>query len=215
MPKKYKLHFRNDSSGEEYEIEGELSEEDCSLLERYLTNCDRLFDSKWIKEGMPCSLHLEFKIGQPLSGSADLPDWDDIIVVLHKFRRFGLQNESTYFYKIANLLSRNIQLPFFHSIIDRFRKQFSGAQFQQQMAITSNDVILNSERILNDWLNAYEYHEDEDKKAFIDSLHRILPLELTKPILLHVLSDRIRAVFKMASFVEVILGRNDNLKGKF
>ena len=145
-----------------------------------------------------------------------LPHWDDVIVFLHKLRPFVLQNEATNFYRVNNILAKTIEQPFLRSFIAEQRRIYSGQRMQEMVRISSNDVVLNSEKVLFDWLNAYEYHRDKDKKAFIDELHQMFPLDATKAILLHLLSEKARAIYNLTGFIRVLIGkqREFNLHAK-
>jgi hypothetical protein len=78
--------------------------------------------------------------------------------------------------------------------------------------VTSNGTIINSEQTLFDWLNAYEYHRDQAKRARIESLHRIIPLEHSMPILLSLVADKVQAIFQLAALILVILGREQSVQ---
>ena len=73
--------------------------------------------------------------------------------------------------------------------------------------ISSDDVLLNSEKMLLDWLNAYEYHRDKDKKESIDKLHQMFPLEASKAVFLHLLSDKAQAIYNLTGFIRVFIGK--------
>jgi hypothetical protein len=72
--------------------------------------------------------------------------------------------------------------------------------------LKANDVVVNSEAVLNDWLNSYEYHRDKDKKQLIDALQQIIPLEAVKAILLGLLADKAKAIYALVVFIRGLLG---------
>ena len=142
-----------------------------------------------------------------------LPPWDDVMVFLHKFRPLGLKSEKTYFYRICNLLSKALSHPYLRSIIKEQRRVYSGKRMQSGFQIRSNDVLLNSEKVLFDWLNAYEYHRDKEKREFIEGLHKMLPLEASKVIFLSLLTEKAKAIFNLATLVRVVLGKQKTVSG--
>ena len=91
---------------------------------------------------------------------------------------------------------------------------YNGKRLQEQFEITSNDVLLNSEEVLQQWLNAYEFHRDKKKKSFIDSLHQLLPLEASKAIFLSLLTEKARAAINVGLIVRVILGKQKQVTGR-
>jgi len=90
---------------------------------------------------------------------------------------------------------------------------FSGKRMQQQLQVTSNGVLLNSQETLEKWLNAYEYHRDKGKKAQLDALHKILPIEFSIPLFLSLLIDRAAAVLDLADLVGLIIGKTEKFEG--
>ena len=79
--------------------------------------------------------------------------------------------------------------------------------------IRSNDELVNSEKVLFDWLNSYEYRRDEEKREFTDRLDEALPLEASKVIFLSLLTDKAEAIFNVATLVRVVLGKQKSAKG--
>jgi len=72
---------------------------------------------------------------------------------------------------------------------------------------TIEEKIL-TDKFLNKWLNAYEYHSDSDKKAFIEQLHKYYPLEATKTLLLGFLLKKVEAIEKLNEFIGLVITEN-------
>ena len=87
---------------------------------------------------------------------------------------------------------------------------------QRQIVVRSiakdAEIIINSEKALFVWLNAYEYHRDQNKKREIDRYHQLLPLDHSKAFFLMLLSDKIRAIAAIARFVNIILGKAETAR---
>lgn len=99
-------------------------------------------------------------------------------------------------------------------MVDEQRDVFGGNRTQLTFKISSNDVILNSEKVLYDWLNSYEYHRDKEKRKFIDSLHEIFPLEGSKVLFIGLLSDKTKAIYNIAVLVRVVVGKQKTFEGQ-
>jgi len=84
---------------------------------------------------------------------------------------------------------------------------------QSMFRIQSNDVVLNSERVLYDWLNSFEYHRDKEKKKFIESLHAMFPLNATKALFIGLLSDKTQAIYSVARLIRVVVGKQESMEG--
>lgn len=197
-------------TGEESEISGVFENTEWKTLCNFRNYAQDLIQTKIVQNGMRSSLKVNFDHNDGLSFRADLPPWEDIIVFLHKFRPLGLNSERTYFFKVCNILSKRLNHPWFNNAINKQRDFFTGKMMQSKIRITSNAVLLNSEKVLNDWLNAYEYHRDETKQQELEQLHKIIPLEISKAIFVHLLIDKAKAAFKIADLIHImILNKND------
>jgi hypothetical protein len=98
-------------------------------------------------------------------------------------------------------------------MIDEQREIYTGKRMQSMFRIQSDDVVLNSEKVLNDWLNSFEYHRDKEKRKFIESLHEMFPLEASKVLFLGLLSDKTQAIRNIAIFIRVVVGRQKSVEG--
>jgi hypothetical protein len=138
-----------------------------------------------------------------------LPPKAEIQALLHVMRPFVLQSEPTAFNKIVNMLKRRIPDDRVRASFDRQKAIFSGEEFQQQMKMTAftgpgTQAVLNSEATFQLWLNAYEYHRDEDKKAAMEELHALLPFEWLRAMFVSMMMDRALAVLNIANFIRFL-----------
>jgi len=213
MSHPYKLSLTNDETGEEINLTGKFSDEDWRHLDEFTQYTKDLISIKFVQDGMPASLKIHWDENSGMAVSSKLPSWDDVTVFLHKFRPLGLQSESTYFYKICGLLTKELTHPYFRNMVDLQRDIFSGKVLQAQFRISSDDVVLNSERVLYDWLNAYEYHRDKEKREFIQSLHTMLPLDASKVLFLSLLTEKTKAINNVAALTMVVIGKQESVEG--
>ena len=210
MPKKYELNLTIEETGEDITQSGELSDADCELLEEFTQYADDLYNTDLIQVGGWGELNIEWSQNS-MKVNTKLPQWDNVIVFIHKFRPLLLQNESTNFYKIYNILAKELDHPHFRNLLNQYREQYSGKTMQSGFRVTHDGVLINSEKILLDWLNAHEYHRNKDKQEYIDSLHRLIPLDASKVILLRLLAEKALGVFKLSAFIQVVLGKQKSL----
>ena len=192
----------------------EFSDQEEEILIEYLECAKRLATSKFIKQGVSFGLNIHWNHETGLAITTNLPDWDDMTVLMHRFRPFGLQNERTYFVKVANVISRRVNNPSMRNTIKALKDKFSGKFMQSAVMIETNDIVLNSEDTLNNWLNAYEYHRDTDKQQLVDDLGKVLTSDGMKAIFCHLMVDRVNAVFRLAGIIGVLLGEVENFEIK-
>ena len=213
MAYEYELTLTINDTNENITLKGGFQEDEWNLLNEFLEYAEDLLKTKYVRDGMPAAMNIN--LGQN-SGtvSTKLPNWDDVIVFLHKFRPIGLQSESTNFYKICNILTKELAHPHFRNLIDQQRELYSGKRAQTAFTILSNDVVLNSEKVLYDWLNSFEYHRDKEKRQFIESLHQMIPLDASKVLFLSLLADKTVAINNIAALINVILGRQESAGGQ-
>ena len=75
-----------------------------------------------------------------------------------------------------------------------------------------NEYVLNCDKALSDWLNACEYHRDQDKRELIESLQVMLPLPALQAIFIHLLIEKTEALFEMARLVRLVLGKQSEME---
>ena len=196
------------------EIEAEFGSEDIEVFRDFVAEAERLTEAAWVKEGMPSGLDITIDIPTgDVSGKAHVPHWDDVVVVLHKFRPFGLNDERTYFYKVAGILARRIDNSDFRAQIQGAKDRFSGKENQIAFRLQANGVTLNCGDTLDKFLNAREYHRDKGKDVFIQDLEAMLPnINYMKPILCGLIADRVSAVLYLNSVIQCLLGNLEPLQ---
>lgn len=214
MPQPFNIHFTDNEKGNEIEIKGEIPDADWSRLLRFKQHVLALQECGPVRNGMNVSWNVKWDLDKGLRIMTQLPTDDEISVLLHQLRPFILQNESTNFYNICGVLSRYLTHPMLREIIAKQRALFSGKEFQSQIQINLNEMVLNSETALNKWLNAFEYHRDEEKQKELELLHALLPLENSKAIFISMMIDKVKAIIEIARIV-VLLEKRDGQKYQF
>jgi hypothetical protein len=185
--------------------EGEFAPGDVEILERYLAQVDQLLAVKGVREGLPCNLSMSFDM-QKLGGNltAHLPDDDTLAAVLHRLRSLILQRETASFVNTCAVLGRNITDTSVRTILREKRELFENSDRAQTWVVKSNEVRINAENVLQDWLNGVEYHTDEERRARIEELMRG-PEVLVRHALVSMLLNKIDAIRAVDTLVRVLL----------
>jgi len=181
-------------------------------LDRYSIYAKELLEISLVQKGTFTNLKIDWRRGKEVSYSSYLPPEEEIIVLMHKIRPFILKKEQTHFNKIINILSKKIKDNEFLKLIKLEKDIFSGKNMRESFEFILNKEIINSEKILIKWLNAYEYHKDEDKQAELERMHKIIPLEFTRGVIIMMLQEKIKAILNLSGFVNVILSRQNEMK---
>ena len=193
-------------------VAGEFSDGEHSTLQLYLKQHDELVQSKPLREGAPCSISLKWNQETGLRVTTSLPDDDTLSILLHKLRPFILKKEPASFAAVSSIIGRGVKNSYVRQLLREQRELFDGRRSQQQMQIVSNDVLVNSEKVLSDWLNSHEYHRDPDKREAIDALFERMPGDLMRGIFVSMLLDKVEAIRNVASLVTVLLVKGERLQ---
>ena len=185
-------------------------------LNAYRSYFEELLAVRIVQNGIPCSVTLNYEENGGTKITTELPPDEDVVVLLLRLRPLILNDEHASFNRITGILGKHIQEPLVRAALKLQREIFDGRSMQQKIIVTShvgnNEIIINSEKALSVWLNAYEYHRDQNKKREIDQYHQLLPLAHSKAFFLMLLSDKVRAIVSIARFVDIILGKADTAR---
>ena len=200
-------------------VEAEFEDEEWDTLQRFCDYSEDLFStSRLAREGIQTSFNVSWEQGSRLKTESKLPDDGEIIILLHKLRRLILQTEPTSFQNIRKLVSRKISSETVRMQLNLIKKKFFGRELQSLFVVYSSAAehegfhLLNSEETLQSWLNGFEYHGDVDKRAHIESLHRMIPLDDSKVFFLMMLSAKIDAIRILLRILDVLQGREKRIQ---
>ena len=195
-----KVVLTEKSTGIRHEALGEFEDQEMKDLRLFEEVVEKLTESKMLKRRT--SMQFNYSKEDGTSVTTTLPPEDEIDIFLHRFRPIGLQKERTYFPKICKILKRRFDNDLVRKYIEEQMGLFDGKQMQSMFTFQSKGVILNSDKVLYDWLNAYQYHRDEDKKSRLESLHKIFPLEASKGLFIFMLDDKARAAHNISRLIK-------------
>lgn len=188
-------------------ILAEFEDYEVQRLQSYFRYAQRLSELSIVQSGNFGSLNMKMKENEQPTFEVALPQRELISALLHELRRFILHREPTSFNNTVALINRRIRDPLVRSLMDRYRRIYDGRELQSLIVITTNETTLNSQEMLETWLNACgEYHENAQERLEFQRLHELFPENAAKYVMLLVLSDRLKAVMNVAGFVGLLLG---------
>ena len=163
-------------------LTGQIPGEEWKKLLKFHDEGGRLLEG--IKECGDLSVRFSWKFNRDDNTSrlvnTAMPKRRDLGVILHSLRPFILQKEPFEFRKTVNILNRYMKHEAMKFYFQFHKDMFSGKLQNGMQLIFGESLIVNSEKTLMIWLNAYEYHRDEDKQRFIDEIAKLLPKDLLK-----------------------------------
>ncbi len=86
MTHTFVLTLTRKDTAETVTLSGDFADEDWERLEDFVEHATDLLTTKFVRDGMRASLHLNRDEESGMTVSTQLPAWDDVSVLLHKFR---------------------------------------------------------------------------------------------------------------------------------
>jgi len=214
MSNKHEWHgLIKDKSGKVLEeVHDVYTLEEWTTFQDYESYAVDLFQLRLFREGAPGRLDMKWDQQKGLSLETDIPDDEMIMTLLHKLRPFILNNESTNFGKVSNIIARRTESDQIRRFINEKKEYYLGKKIQGMVKVLSNEVLLNSEEILQKWLNAHEYHKNKGKQVELASLLTVLPMQGMKAIFIMMLYDKAHAIRGIGAVIRTILGKQDHYK---
>ena len=212
MPCRFSLSFSAEGQAD-VKVEGEFTDEEHQLLTLYLDNHQVLGQSQALRQGMQCNYRLKWDHEAGASVEGNLPGIDTLSGLLHLLRPFILTNEPASFNRIAGLVKRRVESDYFRGAVRLQQEKYDGREQQRQIRITTNEGVLNSESMLQTWLNTHEYHHGNaaEHKA-MEELLSWLPGDFGKAIFISLLVDKVNAIHNLACIVALVIGRTTKLE---
>jgi hypothetical protein len=191
------------TTGEKHTQSGQFPDDEWDLLKRFLAYTFPLSETGIVKYGRGVSYKVHWHHEQGETEEAVVPADDEVSAFLHRMRPFILQSEPSYLPRILNVLARRVTLPTARRILDVYRKRFL-RQLDGDLRISTGEVELTSDETLTKWLNAFEYHRDEDKQKDLREITVAFTEPSSRAIFLISLYEKAKAVFETASLIRAL-----------
>jgi hypothetical protein len=207
MPRDVSLKIRLSDGSPEVSLKGTLPDEDVASLEAFIRYTDELDAVRLVKSGFQFSYRVQMDETKTVF-SAQHPQEDEVMAVLHRLRPLVLSKEHASFDRVSGILGRTFKDARFHSVLKQIRVTYDCAEPDSPRFI-SNDVALNSRELLFVWLNAHEYHRDLDKQASLEKILGHAPDVFVRQALLMAINGLILGIRALAGLAETVLGRRN------
>jgi hypothetical protein len=212
MVYKFEIQLTEKKTGTQTIVSAEFPPEEVQAFEAYYRYEEDLSTVKFLKDGASVALNVNYLDGIGTSFTAQLPPEEDIIVLLHKLRPLILNDEHGSYNKITGFIGRRFTDANVRSFLRHQRELYDGRSMQRNFQVQAGGIVINSENVLQDWLNAFEYHRDQDKRKALETLHTLLPLPASRALFLMLLSDKASAIFNIGYFIGTLLGKTATLE---
>lgn len=204
--RKVSLQTSRKSTGESRTVEAELGQDEVERLQAYYKHAEDLTSLSALRNGMPGSLTIRSGKSKGLNFNSSLPPEESIYALLHKLRRFILNDEYGSCNEVTGILNKRFADPEIRSLIKAQRQIYEGREFQRQVKVMANVIVVNSEQVLQDWLNGTgEFHNAQTKKQKMQKLNEMIPLGASRTLFYMQLSDKVSAILTIADWVGSLL----------
>lgn len=191
MPVPFKIRLTRQSDGVEEICQGQISGKDWQLFRTFRDFAMELRATEWVRSG----LDSHYTAGSDESGFLKVeapnraPD-SAVRELLHVIRPFVLKGEPTWYPAVNSRLRRYLDHPHLRALLATSRRVFDNGHFHLYGQISINDLPLHDEHTFSLWLNAFEYHRDQEKQAILAAAFNGPPDELALAVFRSILADR-------------------------
>jgi len=217
MAKHLKARILDGNGNNEEVATFELSDDDLQTLQDFAAFATDLESNSLVLEGIPSSVTINWNEKSGLKVEAAIPPDERIDALLMKLRPFLLQSEPTFFGTVRNILAPASDNSQVRQHLDSLRFVFTGKRLQSVFVAGAagpgypQGAIVNSEEMLDLWLNGYRFHKEKDKRRIFDAMHGLMPPESSIALLLFLLGDKVRAILALRGIIEVLQGKRENV----
>jgi len=206
MPHPFQITATHNQTGVIEAISGQFSDDDWQQLTAYFSAYERLSKCRLTTSREELNFSFKYDVGEPVKHSATLPPDDDIDAFLLRMRPFVLEREPTSFFRIRNILASYFTLPTVRRHLDALKDRYAGKFIEFRIEV--GQASLTAPQALDKWLNAFDYHQDTEKRAELEAMFAIFPEQSARALFLYAMLERAAAVEKVARLIEGVMKRD-------
>jgi hypothetical protein len=212
MPYTKTITITDQKTNQETKVTAEFEDDELDILHAYCSYVKELSLAKILQSNLNLNFTLKLPNNGPVSCTQTLPPEDDIIVLLFRLRPLILNDEHASFNRVTGIIGKKLSDSNVRLFLKAQQSLFGGKRSQSLIEVKSHNQIINSDKVLSDWLNAFQYHRDQSKRKEIERLHELMPLESTRGFFIMLLLDKVEAIFNIAGMIELLLGKRKTLQ---
>jgi len=179
-----------------------------ATLKQYHEEAEALRATRFVQEGQGGSINITLKRNSAVSSKAKTVDFEALSAMLHRARPFLLSDERTYFFKTLNIMKRRTRhSATFSQQLEAIRDQFNLKRMKNFSKIGGGlGGIATAPSEVMDWLNAHQYHRNEDKRVRLETKLGVFGQDQNgAPVVLFALVDMIQAVLNLSDSIENLI----------
>lgn len=178
-----------------------LTEKDLEDLNLFKEKAEILFESKTILDGIIQNKLKLNLLDINANFEINLPNSDQISVLLHRIRPFILEKEATFFNKIKNILYKVLDKES-QDELKSISKRFEHKNNLPDIEFFEGCQNIKTDTNFYNWVNAEEYHSDKKKKEEVELLKKSLPNNLFYYQMIEIYIDKYNAIFGLFQIIK-------------
>lgn len=217
MPKNVKIVTKDQDGNNEEVVDLEFTDDEWETLQDFAKYAARLEKNALVQEGIPSSLSVNWTAGEGLKVDTKLPSDEQIDGLLMKLRPFLLVKDTpTNFNRVRNIVRKAANNQRVSDHLDSLQYLYSGER-QQSLFVAGayskkqDPRIINSEEMLQIWLNGERFHQEKEKQKILNAMHGIMPPESSVALFLFLITDKVTAILALQRIVALLAGERDTI----
>ncbi len=217
MPKNVKILTKDQDGNNEEIVELEFTDDEWETLQDYAKYAAKLEKNSLVQEGIPSSLNVSWTEGEGLKVETKLPSDDQIDALLMKLRPFLLVKDTpTNFNRVRAIVRKAADNKRVRDHLDTLQYLYSGER-QQSLFVAGayskeqDPRIINSEEMLQIWLNGERFHQEKEKEKILNAMHGIMPPESSIALFLFLITDKVAAILALYRILALFAGERETI----
>ncbi|QQS60819.1 MAG: hypothetical protein IPN70_02915 [Candidatus Moraniibacteriota bacterium] len=148
-----------------------MNNDDLKKIKKYIGVAEKIRNSNFIKNTKQVSFKMNIEIDKPVRFESTGFDEDLLKSALMDFRKIYMKKDSTNFFRIYNLIYKNTDDIAIKNNIEKCREIYAKILSRPtSIGIYINKELQNVEKIIDDWLYGYYFHEDDEREEKMQAI---------------------------------------------
>ncbi len=180
----------------------DFSPETWCLLTDFMAFSGEAHRTRFAKELTLYKPAFHFPNSGPVRNVGIVPDDEALSTFLHKYRPILLKKERTEFTSVCSVLMRHINHSPFTRMVKGWEAEFSGKLLRDIYTLKQGDIVLTGQTFLEQYLNAFEYHRDLEKRASLANFVSAFETDAQRGLITILLQLKFSAVSRLRITIE-------------
>lgn len=186
-------------------VSGSFDKSDADTLHKFIKHMSRVRTCGLLTRGMPGISNISFTVETGLKLTCASYEKPELYELLHVLRPVILQEEPASFQNVSGLLRKRFTNRRFSDYLKPIRSMFEDGELRSYMQVTLGDQPFFDQSLLSLWLNAEQYHTDEEKAVAWEEFEHSLTVENTRALVMAQLHSKVKALMHLETIVDLVL----------